>query len=179
MYWDNKLKDELFNEGEERSCAFYVDLLSVTTSQPMRIWQLAGLDSNSVKEATPISWMYCGTYFTRELLHKMKKVKTPICACTKETSETLEHFILHCELYNSIREQYVPKYVNLNKHVISVCDDEQMLILSILDPLSSKLPDIVTSNWTSVKEVYTLSRKFIYRMHLKREKIYRDIDGNT
>ena len=145
----------------------------------MRIWQLAGLDSNAVKEATPISWMYCGTYFTRELLHKMKKVKTPICACTKDTSETLAHFILHCELYNSIREHYVPKYVKINKHVISVCDDEQKLILSILDPLSSKLPDIVTSNWTSVKEVYTLSRKFIYRMHLKREKIYKDIDGNT
>jgi hypothetical protein len=178
-YWDNKLKGELFNEGEERSSALYVDLLSLTTSQPMRIWQLAGLDSNAVKEATPISWMYCGTYFTRELLHKMKKVKTPICACTKDTSETLAHFILHCELYNSIREHYVPKYVKINKHVISVCDDEQKLILSILDPLSSKLPDIVTSNWTSVKEVYSLSRKFIYRMHLKREKIYKDIDGNT
>ena len=138
--------------------AIYFYLLSVTTSQPTRIWQSTGLDCNTVKEAT---------------------VKTHIYACTKETSETLAHFILHCELYNSIREHYVPKYVNLNKHVISVCDDEQKLILSILDPLSSKLPDIVTSNWTSVKEVYSLSRKFIYRMHLKREKIYKDIDGNT
>ena len=123
--------------------------------------------------------MYCGTYFTRELLHKMKKVKTPICACIEETPETLAHFILHCELYNDIREHYVPKYVGLNKHVTSVCDDEQQLIISILDPLSSKLPDLVTSNWTSVKEVYSLSRKFIYRMHLKREKIYREIDHKS
>ena len=57
--------------------------------------------------------------------------------------------------------------------MISVCDDEENLILSL------KLPDLVTSNWTSVKEVYSLSRKFIYRMHLKREKIYREIDDTN
>jgi hypothetical protein len=142
----------------------------------MRIWQQAGLNSNSVKEATPVSWMYCGTFFTRELLKKMKKVKSSACACDSEISENLPHFILHCNLYDSIRQQYIPQYVKLNTNVLSICDDQHLVLISILDPLSSKLPDHITKNWSSVSAVYELSRKFIYRMHLKREKIYKEIE---
>jgi hypothetical protein len=145
----------------------------------MRIWQKAGLNSNSVKEAMPVSWMYCGTYFTRQLLNKMKKVKSPECACDTGLSENLSHFILHCELYDSIRQQYIPQYVQMNSNVLSICDDEVLLLISILDPLSSKLPARITKNWSSVSAVYELSRKFIYRMHLKREKIYKEVDSKT
>ena len=145
----------------------------------MRIWQQAGLDSNSVREATPVSWMYCGVYFTREFMYKMKKVKSPACACGTGTTENLPHFLFHCVLYSSIREQYLPEYFTMNKNIVSICDDEHLLIISILDPLSSKLPEIVTTNWNSVREVYQLSRKFIYRMHLKREKIYKEMDSKS
>jgi hypothetical protein len=179
-YWDCKLTNELRNnDGEQKSSAIFVDLETVSTSTPMRIWQQAGLNSNSVKEATPVSWMYCGTYFTRQLLNKMKKVKSPECACDTGLSENLSHFILHCELYDSIRQQYIPQYVQMNSNVLSICDDEVLLLISILDPLSSKLPARITKNWSSVSAVYELSRKFIYRMHLKREKIYKEVDSKT
>ena len=57
-YWDNKLKNYLWTEeGEEKTSSIFIDSTSLTTSTPMRIWQQAGLDSNAVKEATPVSWM--------------------------------------------------------------------------------------------------------------------------
>ena len=140
----------------------------------MQIWQQAGLDSIAVKEATPVSWMYCGVYF----MFKMKTVKSPFCACDNITPENLAHFILHCEMYKNIRKQYIPKYIQLNKNILSICDNEKLLLISILDPLSSKLPDNITTKSSSVRDVYQLSRKYVYRKHPKREKIYTEMDGN-
>ena len=155
-----------------------MDIEAVTTGMPMRLWQQAGLNSHAVKEATPSSWMYCGAYFTRELIEKMKKVKSPACACDPSITEDLPHFILHCTLYDGIREQYIPQYIALNRNVLDICDNEFLKLVSILDPLSSKLPEIITMNWSSVTSVFELSQKFIYRMHLKREKIYKELDDN-
>ena len=143
----------------------------------MRIWQQAGLSSAASTEATVVCWMYCGVYFTREFMFNMKKIKSPKCACDNETIENLSHFILHCQMYDDIRNQYLPKYIEMNRNVIQVADNETMLMLSILDPLSSKLPENITSNWSSVVGVYNLSRKFCYIMHLKRDKIYTELDN--
>ena len=178
-YWNNKLKSQLTkDDGTEKTSVALVDIEALSTSVPMRIWQQAGLNSQSVKEATPVTWMYCGAFFTRELLAKMKKVKSSACACDNETSEDLTHFILNCKLYGSIRQQYIPQYLQMNNNVLSICDNQQLVLLSILDPLSSKLPEIITKNWSSVSAVYELSRKFIYRMHLKREKISKKFTKN-
>ena len=71
-YWDNKLKSDLRTEdGEEKSSSIFVDSASLTTSTPMPIWQQAGLDSISVKEATPVSWMYCGGVFQKVIFTPM------------------------------------------------------------------------------------------------------------
>ena len=179
-HWDSKLRSDLMTgEGEEKSSATFVDIKYLTTSTPMRIWQKAGLDSIAVKEATPVSWMYCGVYFTREFMFRMKMVKTPFCVCDNSTPENLPHFLLNCSIYNNIREQYIPNYIQMNSHITSICDNEKFLLISILDPLSSKLPDNIRRNWSSVRDVYHLSRKFVYRMHLKREKLYTEVDGKT
>ena len=172
VYWEEKLKSELFNEeGDEKTSSLFVDIDNLSLTSPMRIWQQAAMDSNSVKEATPSSWMYSGVYFTREFMYKMNKTKSPNCACEMNVVENLPHFLLECKLYQSVREQYLPTYLMMNRNVTSICDSEKQIIICILDPLSSKLPDLVTSNWNSVRDVYQLSRKFTYRMHLKREKI--------
>ena len=179
VYWEEKLKSELFNEeGDEKTSSLFVDVDNLSLTSPMRIWQQAAMDSNSVKEATPSSWMYSGVYFTREFMYKMKKTKSPNCACEMNVIESLPHFLLECNLYQSVREQYLPKYLMMNKNVTSICDSKKQIIICILDPLSSKLPDCVTSAWSSVRDVYQLSRKFTYRMHLKREKIYNELDGD-
>jgi hypothetical protein len=42
-----------------------------------------------------------------------------------------------------------------------------MIMLTILDLVSSKLPEAVTKKWLSVKAVYCISREFCYNMHRK------------
>ena len=67
----------------------------------------------------------------------------------------------------------------MNDQLLQISDDEKLLVISILDPLSSKLPETITSNWNSVTGVYQLARKFCHRIHLKREKVYMDLDDKT
>ena len=131
------------------------------TSVPMRIWQLAGLDALSVKQTTIVNWMILGTYFTGDLLHKMKKAKSPLCLwCGEETIENLKHLVLHCTFYNNIRETYSPWLILQNKHISEMLDHAYMLILSILDPLSSTFPELVSRNWQSPNKLFKISRQF-------------------
>ena len=169
-YWDKKLQ----NEAKQKTSSLYADLESLSTSAPMRIWQQAGLSAMAAKEATVVSWLFCNTFFTRELLHKMRKIESPNCVCEKAVPETVLHFLLHCPLYDHIRQQYIPSYIQMNNKVLEIANNETLLIISILDPLSSKLPNQIIKNWSSVSQVYELSRKFCYRMFLKREKIYKE-----
>ena len=114
--------------------------------------------------------MYCGTFFTHELLKKMKTVKSSDCACNIDVSENLPHFILHCKLYDSIRQQYIPQYLQMNTNVLSICDNQQLVLLSILDPLSSKLPEMIKNNWSSVSGVYELTRNFLVMKCISSER---------
>ena len=68
----------------------YHDTEYSSTSVPMRIWQLAGLSSENVKQAAVVNWMILGVYFTREFLHSLKKIKSPLCfGCEGGTIEIL------------------------------------------------------------------------------------------
>jgi len=114
--------------------------------------------------------MLLGVYFTCEMLFKMKRVKTPACLGCGE-NEDLQHFLLQCGFYKSIREDFISKYVLMNSNVSEIMEDEKLLIVSILDPISSKLPKTYTNNWSSVKTAYQVSRQFCWNMHMKREKL--------
>ena len=120
------------------------------------------------------SWLYCGSYFTRELMFKMKKIKSSMCACNKEINENVSHFILHCTLYDNIRQQYLPKLLLNNTKISEIINNENLLVIFILDPLSSKLPEDI---WSFVSAVYGVARKCCHRMHLLREKIYKELDN--
>ena len=60
--------------------------------------------------------------------------------CDENVNENLTHLILHCSYYNDIRESYLPKFVELNAHISEIFGNEHLVMLSILDPLHSKLP---------------------------------------
>ena len=143
----------------------------------MRVWQMAGLCSDSVKQAAVVNWMSLGIYFTRELMFKMKKVKSPLCfGCGEKEIENLNHLLLHCHQYQDIREQFIPKLIANNNSLSEIFEKEDLLILSILDPLSGKLPDVITKNWVSAKSAYGMSRQFCYNLHRKRDKFYENLD---
>ena len=86
--------------------------------------------------------------FYKTIYVRYEKDKIIQMCCDNETTENLSHFILHCQMYDAIRNQYVPKYIEMNRNVTQVAEDETMLMISIFDPLSSKLPANITSNWS-------------------------------
>ena len=88
-------------------------------------------------------------------------------------------YIIHCPFYQNIREEYLPKFILLNPNISSIFNDEKQAILSILDPVSSKLPDIVRNGWSSVNAAYDVSRKFCSDMHKKRDKFYTNLDKDN
>ena len=97
---------------EETPSLEYMDTSTASLSIPMRGWPLAGLSSINVREATIVNWMIMGTYFTRDLLFKMKKSDSPYClGCGNGASESLSHFLIHCSYYDHIREDFLPKLI--------------------------------------------------------------------
>ena len=57
----------------------------------------------------------------------------------------------------------------MNKQTSEIIKSENLIILSILDLLSSNLHKTFVQNWSSAKNAYELSRKFCFDMHKKRE----------
>ena len=154
-----------------------MDLHYASLQIPMRVWQMAGLCSENVRQATIVSWMLLGVYFTREFLFKMQKISSPLClGCNANVNETLEHLLLHCDHYQNIREGNLPRYLQENKNISEILDSEDSIVQCILDPLSTNLPVIVQTGWDSPKEAYSISRKFCSSLHRKREKLYNELD---
>ena len=70
-YWEKQLLQTVGNSLR------YMDMDYASLQIPMRLWQMAGLCSDSVRQATVVNWMLLGVYRTRELLYKMNKAKSP------------------------------------------------------------------------------------------------------
>ena len=134
---------------------------------------MAGLEATETKKACIVNWMTLGVYKTRENLHKMKKVKSKMCtACPSNAIGSLEHYILYCEFVKEIRDKFLPKFLLSNQKITSLLGNETALMISILDPESSLLPDDIRYNWESSKQIYSLSRDYVYNVHRKFEKFY-------
>ena len=85
---------------------------------------------------------------------------------------SLAHYLLYCPFTESIRQNYVPKFILSNPKVSNLADNETALIVSILDPESSLLLKEVRFNWESSKNIYALSREYVYNVHRKFKKFY-------
>ena len=81
----------------------------------------------------------------------------------------MNHFIIHCSVYQPVRETFLPKLLETNPHIIDVFGNPKSIMLLILDPLHSKLPEKITRNWTSAKAAYEISKKK-YHQHAQKER---------
>ena len=90
---------------------------------------------------------------------------------------SLSHYLLYCPFTAEIREKYVPQFVLANPKVASLANNETALLISILDPESSLLPEEIRYNWESSKKIYALSRDYVYNVHKKFEKFYEKKKG--
>ena len=120
--------------------------------------------------------MTLGVYRTRENLHKMKKAKSNMCtACPLNAIGSLEHYLLYCEFVKEIREKFLPQFILSNPKITNLLGNEVALVISILDPESSLLPENIRYNWESSKKIYSLSRDYVYNVHRKFDKFYEKI----
>ena len=134
---------------------------------------MAGLDATEVKKSAVVNWMITGVYQTREVLYKMNIIKSDLCtACNMNVTGSLAHYVLHCPYVEEIRNNFVPKFILSNPRVVTLGDDETALLISILDPESSLLPEDIRHNWESSTAVYAWSRDFVYNVHNKFKKFY-------
>ena len=167
-YWET----ELLQVVKTSDTLKYVDTEYLSLAIPMRVWQMAGLNSISVRQATVQHWMLVGVYYTRAFLFKMKKISSALCLGCKTENEDLNHLILHCTFFATIRDNYLPKYLLQNNRLSDILGNEDQIIQTILDPLSEHISENIRNNWNSVKTVYEISRQFCYDLHRKREKLY-------
>ena len=61
----------------------------------------------------------------------------------------------------------------MNNKLAEICDEENLLVISILDPLSSKLPHSITANWSSVTGAYEVARRLCYKIHSKKTQSFK------
>ena len=59
----------------------------------------------------------------------------------------------------------------MNPNLVSISDSPKLMMIGILDPESTYLPDIVCNGWVNLHDTYKLSRDFVYNVHKKREKL--------
>ena len=85
---------------------------------------------------------------------------------------SLSHYLLYCPYTEEIRQKYVPKFIVDNPKAARPAGNEAALMMSILDPESSRLPEEIRYNWESITRIYFLSRDYVYNVHNKFEKFY-------
>ena len=85
---------------------------------------------------------------------------------------SLEHYLLYCQFTSDIWENFLPTFILSNSKLTSLLNNEVAVMISILDPESSLLPDEITLNWESSSKIYALSRDYVYNLHRKFEKYY-------
>ena len=136
-----------------------------------QFWTAAGPNPVSVTKATVVSWLILNVYKTGERLYKMKKSKTPECVTCFAPLDDQIHFALQCTSLSEIRSQYMNKFIEACPNIKKILPNPKLLLVAILDPYSSFLPEDLKEGWRNCNEAYELSRNYFYDLHKKREKI--------
>ena len=93
-------------------------------------------------------------------------------ACPSNAIGNLEHYLLYCDFVKEIREKFLPQFILSNPKITNLLGNEVALMISILDPESSLLPENIRYDWESSTKIYSLSRDYVYNVHRKFEKFY-------
>ena len=173
QYWEEKLR----LEASDKPSLWRCDISALSFSKVHRIWEYAGLHSTEVTKATINMWFLLGVYHSNDLLFKMTKSPTITneCHCSDNSVEDSSHMILHCNSYNSIREPFFTKITFENPNLALFCTSPEIIILSIMDPESSLLPENIKLGWKSTQNIYELTRNFLFNIHRKREKLTNNV----
>ena len=61
----------------------------------------------------------------------------------------------------------------MNPNILDVVENDKLKMIVILDPKSKLLPDLVAESWNqNISDVFKLTRRMLYNIHKRREKLY-------
>ena len=63
------------------------------------------------------------------------------------------------------------KFVEACPNIAYYRSDLKLLLLALLDPFSTFLPDNIKESWSKSEVAYELSRNYFFDLHKKREKL--------
>ena len=103
----------------------------------------------------------------------MKKVLSPLCVLCRdpEVEEDQIHFTLLCPILNNIREIFLIKFVAVNPSLNTIRENQQLFLISLLDPFSPILPEDVRQGWKDKNTPYEISRNYFAAIHKKRKNL--------
>ena len=99
-------------------------------------------------------------------------LKASLTACPLDAVGSLDYYLLYCEFVRNIRERFLLQFILRNTRISRLLGNEVALMISILDPESSLLPEDVRYNWDSSLKIYSLSCDNVYNVHRKFDKFY-------
>jgi len=147
-----------------------MDIPSLSTSTPHRIYSKAGLDSNNVRKCTTQIWFLTGVYHTNYLLRKRKKTNSSLCE-NCQVEHDIPHVLLHCGLFTNIRPTFLTNISEINPQITNYSSKEQIMLRVFLDPESSFLPQDILSGWMDLHLAYKLCRDVCWNIHSKIDKL--------
>ena len=89
--------------------------------------------------------------------------------CENPVEEQL-HFALFCNSLDDIRSVCISKFVDSNSTLENIRENSLLFLISLLDPLSPKLPEDVRRGWVDIDATYELSRNYFSAIHKRRQK---------
>ena len=171
-------KTAVKEDGSSESSLKYLDVTDLSTDRIHPVYSAAGLDSQNATKCTVVMWFLLGVFHSKSLQYKMKKCPTGQCSCSSLQEEDIPHILLFCDHYSEIRDKFLVELTFCNMKLMKYSNDANTLITSFLDPESSKLPDEIRNSWTSLDNVYSISRDYCYNIYKKSKKLQRSLEIN-
>ena len=112
---------------------------------------------------------------------RMKQIDSDICSlCDLGETEERVHFLIRCNALKEVRAKYLHHVLFLIPHIdnLNTENPDQFLVGIILDPSHPDVMEIHTLDPTSIPVVESITRDYIFALHLARTTIVKKIDLN-
>ena len=157
-------------EKDDKSSMKYIEIQNKPLKQAHNIWKSISNNVQDVRSGEIKVRVSTQTYLLQEKRAKFDPSVPSTCKLCRQADEDIEHFLLWCPAYQSIREKHLKKlrnYINSieqNKYENIVGD--RNLVQLLLDCTSKNL----NCKQVCHSKIERLSRNYIYELHKERCK---------
>ena len=112
---------------------------------------------------------------------RMKQIGSDICSlCDLGETEDRVHFLIRCDALKEVLAKYLHHVLDLIPHIdnLNTENPDRFLVGIILDPSHPDVMEIHTLDPTSIPVLESITRDYIFALHLARTTIVKNIDLN-